>query len=86
MSEPTYRIELQHEPQYTQVPWSARIYRISDDEMIGRGDGSTRVEAFDAAQAQVRALRITEAPSTVYLTEDGDIHDPHDTPTLRSVS
>ena len=78
MSEPTYRIELTHEPQYPSIPWSARIIRLSDGDHIRTENGQTREEAFDKAQHTVRAMQNPESPSVVFLTEDGDIHDHHD--------
>lgn len=91
VSEPTYRIELTHDPASGTAslgcPWRAHVYRITDDEVMTVEYGSTRERAFDNAQAWARsAATVPESPSTVCLTEDGDIHDPHDTPNLRSVS
>ena len=81
MSEPTYRVELQHDPsEISGLEWSARIYRISDGEQafVTQWAGS-REDAFDRAQGIVRRVAAGgESPSTVLLTEDGDILDPHE--------
>lgn len=95
MSEPTYRIELTHRPEEgLAVAWHAGVYDAGEWVDNGPGCfaifhafGADREAAFDNAQAWCKA-KATEphAPSTVFLTEDGDIHDPHDQPNLRSVS
>lgn len=89
MSEPTYRIELTHHPEL--MPgnrWQAAIFAIADDGIpLATKFGVSREEAFDSAQTwcKAKAQEPVES-STVFLTEDGEIHDPHDTTTLRSVS
>lgn len=77
MSEPTYRVDLQHHPEQT-FPWVATVVRLADDFPMRTTVGSNREDAFDRAQAIVRAMSQPEAPSTVFLSEDGDIIDPHD--------
>lgn len=81
MSEPTYRVELQHDPaEIKPCQWAARIYRVADDVQVASTQwGETREASFDAAQEIVRRMAVPpEDPSTVYLTEDGDILDPHE--------
>lgn len=80
MSEPTYRIELTHRPEKDfDFRWIASVYRVADDEYVECAIASTREDAFDKARAWcVAKARKPEPPSTVFLTEDGDIHDPHD--------
>jgi hypothetical protein len=73
--EPTYRIDLEHDPADRTLPWTARIVRLSDDTHVKSEWGTTRTEAFDNAQSWVRAKAATpERPSSVHVTEDGEIH------------
>lgn len=93
MSEPTYRIELTHRPEEgLEVAWHGAVYSVGDwrddrgNFALYHSFDATREAAFDQAQAWCKAkAQEPLSPSTVFLTEDGDIHDPHDT-TLRSVS
>lgn len=81
MSEPTYRVELIHNPasEYPSVPWSAEVFRLMDDERVFITFETSRDSAFDVAQAWVkRQLLDAERPSTVMLSEDGEIIDPHE--------
>lgn len=81
MSEPTYRIELSHHPENgTAVSWTAVVYAVADESYhIFDCFAATREAAFDKAQTWCRAKASEpQAPSTVFLTEDGDIHDPHE--------
>ena len=80
MSEPTYRVELDNDPtEIEPCRWHGKIYRVSDGEQVQSTWGSTLEEAFDAAQTWARAALEEADPSrTVYLTEDGDILDPHE--------
>ena len=80
MSEPTYRVELDHDPtEIEPCKWHARVFRITDDEQVHSTWGGTLEQAFDAAQEWCRASLADPEPSrTVYLTEDGDILDPHE--------
>lgn len=77
MSEPTYRVELDHNPADS-FPWKATLVRIADNYAMRTVVGQSREDAFDRAQAVVRAMRNPEPSSTVDLTEDGDILDPHE--------
>lgn len=81
MSEPTYRVDLSNDPtEIEPCRWAARIIRLSDGEQVtGSQWGATREQAFDAAQEWIkRANGPSEPPSSVYLSEDGDILDPHE--------
>jgi len=81
MSEPTYRVELEHDPtsSVNAVPWTARVVRLSDDAVVTVEYAQNRERAFDKAQEWVKLSTITpEAPSTVFLTEDGELLDPFD--------
>lgn len=80
MSEPTYRVDLIHYPANgSAVQWGADITRVATDELIMCVHAATREAAFDNAQEWVKAQAAEpERSSTVYLTEDGDILDPHE--------
>ena len=73
--EPTYRIDLEHDPAELTLPWTARIFRLADDTHVKSAWGTTRVEAFENAQRWVRAKStVPERASAVFVTEDGAIH------------
>jgi hypothetical protein len=72
--EPTYRVDLEHEPTEAMIPWTARITRLSDGEYLKAVYGSTRNEAFESAQSWIKAKSTPpERGATVYMTEDGEI-------------
>ena len=81
MSEPTYRVELAHDPTEPEVfQWSARVIRLSDESQMCARFGASREEAFAGGQSWIQMYHHAErqAPSEVYLTEDGSILDPHE--------
>ena len=87
MSEPTYRIELSHHPENgSAVEWQAAVYSVAEYDPVLPYMSSlhncyagTREDAFNDAQTWVKAKsREPLAPSTVFLTEDGEIHDQFD--------
>ena len=90
MSEPTYRVELSHHPENgLEVEWRAAVYSAADVEPVMGSSiyamslfdayRATREDAFDAAQAWCKAkAQEPLSPSTVFLTEDGDILDRHE--------
>lgn len=81
MSEPTYRVELVHEPlNPAATAWCAtvRLAAFPDDVPLAHGYGLTADEALGKAKAYCRN-RGTDTELQVYLlTEDGDILDPHE--------
>ena len=88
MSEPTYRIELSHHPENgIDVSWRAAIYSTAEFDADSQFHHTmhdvfraTREDAFDVAQAWCKAkAQEPLAPSTVFLTEDGELLDPFDT-------
>lgn len=87
MSEPTYRVDLSHHPEHLPYPWRGVVVRLSDEQEIKLTVGESREDAFARALQFVHDLNRIEPqhPSSVYLSEDGDLLDPHDSP-LRSVS
>lgn len=91
MSEPTYRVELTHHPENgAAVCWRAAIYwpsSFGSDDYVTDFLGRSREHAFELAQTWVRGKsQKPDDPSTVYLTEDGDILDPHDPHDPRNLS
>jgi hypothetical protein len=89
VSEPTYRVELTHDPASgNAVCWEAKVYAVAEyDEAASNfsvftGYGGTREDAFTVAQDWCKA-KATEplAPSTVFLTEDGELLDPFEVQT-----
>lgn len=78
MSEPTYRVDLNHHPEDgPHVCWRAVVVRVRDEELLEVKHGSSREEAFAFALQWVAGLTSTpERPSSVYLSEDGDLLDP----------
>ena len=79
MSDPTYRVELTHHPENgSAVCWRSAVYNMHDD-FVDDFYRSSREAAFEAAQTWVWGKQQRpDDPSTVYLTEDGDIHDRHE--------
>ena len=81
MSEPTYRVELEYDSvtKFFQNRWRAKVYRVADDESVLMEFGATMEEAFDAAQMRVKMMSLPQPDgTTVLLSEDGDILDPHE--------
>ena len=77
MSEPTYRVDLTHDPSQM-YQWRAAVIRLADDEELKGLVADSREEAFTLALQYVVALRSPERSSSVYLSEDGDLMDPHE--------
>jgi len=72
MSEPTYKIVTEHDPAATYNPWSARVTRLSDDEEVRVGYGSTESEAVADARAYIGRVFGGPLPGrTYYTTGDG---------------
>ena len=77
MSEPTYRVDLTHDPALM-YPWRAAVVRLSDDQELRGLVADSRQEAFELALQYVVSIRNPEHSSSVYLSEDGDLLDPHE--------
>ena len=86
MSEPTYRVELTHHPEMPLRPWQAEIHRCSDDGYMAQLWGESRQIATELAGAWVWRQKYGEPPSTVFLTEEGEIHDRHEAGVLRDAN
>jgi hypothetical protein len=77
MSEPTYRIEVQHDPHLTHEPWTARIYRLSDDAWRQTAWGETKDAAILNARGWIALEDAPRAPvEHVYANESGDLLPP----------
>ena len=75
MSEPTYRVDLTHQPgDGEEVCWTGKVYRPAQQEgYVYITYGPSREATFDRAQAWIRANAADPLPSsTHYFTEDGD--------------
>ena len=77
MSEPTYRVDLTHNPG-EMYPWRAAVVRLADEEELRGLVADSREEAFALALQYVVGLRNPERSTSVYLSEDGDLLDPHE--------
>lgn len=74
MSEPTYRIDLEHDPAERTIPWTAAIVRIAGEEWERSFYGETRDDALAQAQEWARLkAQPAEPRQSVYLTEDGEL-------------
>jgi hypothetical protein len=74
MSEPTYKIEVSHDPHSPVLPYDAKVCRVSDGEHVVTRWGTTAIEATKAAQAWIVAEHSPAEPSTtLYASESGDL-------------
>src|SRR5690242_19076166 len=77
VSDPVYRIEVEHDPNEL-VPWYSRVYRVSDDAYMS---GSTQVadsseEAVQLARQWIATDKTRQDGFTVYADECGEIVQP----------
>jgi hypothetical protein len=87
MSEPTYRIDVTHEPdpRFPNVPWTARVTRLSDGEQIAARSAGSKPEAIAAARESIAAaLTPVEPPEAIFTSEDGQIMDAPEPQSLRA--
>jgi len=70
MSEPTYLIRVEHDPTDPTLPWSAKVYRITDHGHAVTRWGSTGEEAVQAAQAWMRAKASEPEPPREYFADE----------------
>lgn len=83
MSEPTYRIELEHDAATpTEYKWNWFLYRVSDALLVANGYATTTDKASEQACEAITRLRDEQPSVTLYATEDGEIVP---APPLRSV-
>jgi len=75
MSEPTYKILLEHQPQWEHSPYHVTVKRVSDDAFMWAADENTHQEALRAAVACIRRLGGLLPLETVYATEEGMLTD-----------
>ena len=75
-TKPTYRITTEHAPDAItpNIPWQARIVRLSDGEAVATKYGPTEEYVLEEATAAIRALSGAVMPGHVYFaTDDGDL-------------
>lgn len=76
MSEPTYRITTEHTPdgRYPNIPWQARIVRLSDGEAIKTCWGANEAKAIESATEHIAAINVEVQEGHVYFAnEDGTL-------------
>lgn len=73
MSEPSYRIDVEHDPGNDDLPFDAHIYRLSDNVRVATRWGVTSALATQRALEWIAAQNADKQPSTtVYATETGE--------------
>lgn len=77
MSEPTYRIDLAHEPsrEDDNLPYIARAVRLSDDERVASAWGPSPEEAVSRVRSWIVAQSAVQAPQTFYVDDEGNFTD-----------
>lgn len=72
MSEPSYRITTEYEvdARYPNIPWQARVVRLSDGEKITTRYSATEAGALAEAQSVIRALSSPIPAGSVYFADD----------------
>lgn len=74
MSEPTYRIEIEHKPADPMFTYQAIAYRISDDELACVHSADSATEAVNGVRDKIRLLANAEPPrQPVYVDDDGNL-------------
>lgn len=74
MSEPTYRIEIEHKPTDPLNKYSAHVERITDDEYLFSGYGATANEAVTDAREKIRQYATIEPKrQPIYTDEHGNL-------------
>jgi hypothetical protein len=85
VSEPSYRITTEHapEPQYPNIPWQARIVRISDGEPITTKYGATEAAVLEEARQAIVAMHMEPAAGGVYFASEAGELTPSEPQSLR---
>lgn len=72
VTEPTYRIEVAHDPTARLGQFDYRVFRLSDDRVVAQGYWQpSREAAYEAARESIKRLRGQENTTTIYAHEDG---------------
>ncbi len=71
----TYRIDVEHRPQDGQLPWWARIVRLSDESYITTRGGRTSEEVVRSAREWIAGEAAREEGISLYVDDLG--HDTH---------
>jgi len=78
VSDPTYRIDVEHDPSDRAFPWKARVWRISDDQIVAARVGDTAEQVTTLARETVYEMtHLQAAPFTVYVDDDGQPVEAH---------
>jgi hypothetical protein len=76
VSEPTFRIDVEHRPaEETFGAWVATVRRISDGEMIGVRRGDEADHAVSRARELIYESTKAQEPFTLYTNDLGEITD-----------
>lgn len=73
MSEPTFRIDVEHTPGDTFAEWRANVVRLADDYPCVVRLGDSEEEAVTAAQRWIAEQHRQKAPYSLYVSEAGEI-------------
>ncbi len=74
MSEPTFKIVTEYDPQFNFMPWVARVYTITDGMLAYVAQDESEEKAISAAQQYiVRSTSDLTSGRTLYTSEDGEI-------------
>jgi hypothetical protein len=73
VSDPTYRIDVARTSLLPDpYPWKARVFRLSDDELVAAGVGLTKAEALEMARELIQRMTYGEdTASSFYVGDDG---------------
>lgn len=71
MSEPTYRIDIEHRPAEPTFKWIGSVYRISDDHYLTSEIGVTEQEAVQAAFQWIKVQGEQREPYSLHADEEG---------------
>lgn len=73
MSEPSYRIEVIHDPSTPELPYDAAVYRLTDNARVATKWGTTReIATRRALDWIVNENSEREPNTTIYATETGE--------------
>ena len=73
MSEPTYRIDLEHQPQWTIEPWQYIVWALGEEKILHTGWGKTSEQATTRAIDAIRSQDWKQEAASLYATETGEL-------------
>lgn len=77
MSDPTYRIDVEHKPANEHIKWVSKIIRLSDERLIEVCTGTTSDLALTAAQEWLAAENGKVAGFSLFVDDDGQRVEAH---------